>query len=169
MKMVHWLCFPLSVHHTKWVCRGNMKREGPFDLNDFTKSDQAQKLSNHVVANENVFRSVKIITLVPPWLFKWNIIKLNTWRKLIFISHQTTVAGYYGFMLVFVCLFVLPSIRMFVCCMNTGFAQAWKILENEGQSWKVLENKICLEKSLKTDHRPWKVLEFHIFLCSRQF
>ena len=51
----------------------------------------------------------------------------------------------------------------------SGFAQAWKVLENEGQSWKVLENKICLEKPLKTDHRPWKVLEFHIFLCSRQF
>ena len=49
-----------------------------------------------------------------------------------------------------------------------GFAQAWKVFETEGQSWKVPENKICLEKYLKTVHIPWKVLEFHIFLYSRQ-
>ena len=44
----------------------------------------------------------------------------------------------------------------------TGFAQAWKVLENEGLAWKVLGNIICLEKYLKTGHIPWKVLEFHV-------
>ena len=47
-----------------------------------------------------------------------------------------------------------------------GFAQAWKVLENEGLSWKVLENIIRLEKYLKIGHIPWKVFEFHVFSLS---
>ena len=54
-----------------------------------------------------------------------------------------------------------PTLMLVCQSPDTGFAQAWKVLEYTGLSWKVLENKICLEKYLKNTQRPWKVLEFY--------
>ena len=52
-----------------------------------------------------------------------------------------------------------------------GFAQAWKVLENESFLEKSLNTKFCLEKYLKIAHTPWKVLElshFPLFWSSLQ-